>query len=120
MRIVQVPYIAAMIRDSGPAMKPTLRSLLGAGALAALAGLPAAAFAQQQGYGQTLRGTTQERQVLDNGPTTGKAAPLINPANPLDLMNQIRRGNALNDATPPSSAIDQALSDFEGQRPATP
>jgi hypothetical protein len=112
-----------MIRDAAPTMKPSplmLASGLAAFSLVASGLVSGRAHAQQQGYGQTIGGTTQERQVLDNGPTTGKAAPLINPANPLDLMNQIRRGNALNDATPPSSAIDQALSDFEGQKPAMP
>ena len=38
-------------------------------------------------------------------------------------MNKLRRGTAMEDATPPGTAIDQALKDFEIQSPpaaATP
>lgn len=84
--------------------------------LASLTGGPAA-LAQQSGYGQTLdtTGSPQPRDAF-NGP--GGQQSILDATNPLDLMNRIRRGTALEDATPPSSAIDSALRDFEAQIPA--
>lgn len=91
-------------------------------ALGALALLTAAApappaNAQQAGYGQTL-GTTSspERQVLDQGPGgSNRGGSLFDAANPLDLMNRLRRGTALDDATSPGDAVERALRDFEAQ-----
>lgn len=117
-----------MIRDAPPAMPSPLhphRLVAATAAALAAAGLGTALLAgpvqaQQQGYGQTMGGGIQQQQLLENGPSAGRAAPLFNPANPLDLINQIRKGTALNDATPPGSAIDSALSEFEQQKPAAP
>ena len=77
---------------------------------------PLAAPAQQQGYGQTLGTTPMERQVYDADPRggSGGGSPLES-GNPLDIMNVIRRNQSLSEATPPSSAIDDALRDFEAQ-----
>ena len=94
------------------------------GSLVALA-LPAAvlpageAVAQQAGYGQTLGTSIQERQLYDYGPSksgTGSGS-ILDSTNPLDLMNKLKRSTALDDATPPSSAIDQALRDFDAKAP---
>ena len=38
--------------------------------------------------------------------------------NPMELMNIIRRASAMEDATSPSDAIDQALKAFDEQNPA--
>ena len=37
------------------------------------------------------------------------------PADPLRLMNVLRRANAMNDATSPSDALDEAIKAFENQ-----
>ncbi len=85
-----------------------------------LAVLPAGeAAAQQAGYGQTLGTSTMERQLYDYGPGksgTGSGS-LLDSTNPLDLLNKLKRSTALDDATPPSSAIDQALRDFDAKAP---
>ncbi|WP_254944096.1 hypothetical protein [Cyanobium sp. AMD-g] len=94
----------------------------------AICALPAAGFvvlpageaaAQQAGYGQTLGTSTMERQLYDYGPGksgTGSGS-LLDSTNPLDLLNKLKRSTALDDATPPSSAIDQALRDFDAKAP---
>jgi hypothetical protein len=85
---------------------------LGAALLVASAAAPARA--QQAGYGQTMGTTPMERQIYDG---TGKpgGGSILDSTNPIDLMNKLRRGTAMDDATPPSSAIDQALKDFDAQ-----
>jgi len=82
---------------------------------------PLAARAQQQGYGQTLGTTPMERQVYDADPRggSGGGSPLES-GNPLDIMNVIRRNQSLSEATPPASAIDEALKDFEAQAAPAP
>ena len=84
----------------------------------ALVGLVAgstAAFAQESGYGQTLGtyGNEQPREPFDDD--SGGLESILDATNPLELLNRIRRGTALDDATPPSSAIDAALREFEAQ-----
>ncbi len=37
------------------------------------------------------------------------------PADPLRLMNVLRRANAMNDATSPADALDEAIKAFENQ-----
>lgn len=94
-------------------------------AIAAIAGLSgslllsaAPAEAQQAGYGQTLGTSPMERQIYDGGTGRPNSGSILDSTNPLDLMNKIRRGTAMDEATPPSSAIDQALQQFEAQAPA--
>ena len=102
----------------------TLASLVGALLLAPgfLHQLPAEA--QQAGYGQTMGGSLPERQFYDYGPSTTSsggsgAGSLLNTTNPMDLMNKLRKSTALDDATSPSSAIDQALKDLEANSAAS-
>ena len=90
-------------------------TLLLGGALAAGLLSPVSAEPQLQGYGQTLGTSPQERQVFDPG---SKDSSILDSTNPLDLMNKLRRSTALDDATSPGSAIDQALKEYEAK--ATP
>jgi len=84
-----------------------------------LASVDAPVRAQQSGYGQTMGTTPMERQVYDG---TGKPSggSILDSTNPIDLMNKLRRGSAMDDATPPSSAIDQALNDLDAQSVPAP
>lgn len=85
------------------------------GVLSAPLLLPVApAAAQQAGYGQTLGTTPMERQLYD-GTGRPNSGSILDSTNPIDLMNKIRRGTAMDDATPPSSAIDQALQQLDAQ-----
>ncbi|MFN9622906.1 MAG: hypothetical protein ACK587_08765 [Cyanobacteriota bacterium] len=81
-------------------------------------GLPSA-LAQQSGYGQTMGSTPMEQQIYNFDPGSGSrpggSSAGINPANPLDLINKIRKGSALDDATSPGDAVDQALKELETQ-----
>lgn len=101
---------------------------MGSLALAALAlGLaaPAAALAQSsalgnpviQGDGQTIRSPQLERE-LDYGTGTNRGGSLLDSANPIDLMNKLRRSTAMDDATQPGDAVDAALRDFHSQKSA--
>jgi hypothetical protein len=45
----------------------------------------------------------------------GKGSSVLDSVNPIDLMNKIRRSQALDDATPPSDAVDQALREYSNQ-----
>jgi len=102
---------------------PSASGRLAVAALSALtlALLPlAGARAQQAGYGQTLGTSPQERQLYDYGPGksgSGGSGSILDSTNPLDLLNKLKRSTALDDATPPSSAVDQALREFEAQSP---
>ena len=52
----------------------------------------------------------QEQQFYDYGPSSGKGSgSLLDSANPMDLMNKLRKSTAMDDATPPGDAIDRAL-----------
>jgi hypothetical protein len=80
------------------------------------------ATAQQAGYGQTLGTSPAERQLYDygsSGTSSGSSGgSLLNTTNPIDLMNKLRRTTALDDATSPSSAVDQALKELEANSAA--
>ena len=54
----------------------------------------------------------QEQQFYDYGPRSGSgkgSGSILDSANPMDLMNKLRKSTAMDDATPPGDAIDQAL-----------
>ena len=65
--------------------------------------------------------SVQEQRFYDYGPggTNGspKGTSVLDSANPLDLMNKIRKGTAMDDATNPTDAIDAALKDLDAQVP---
>ena len=76
----------------------------------------APALAQQAGYGQTLGTTPMERQIYDGGTGRPSSGSILDSANPIDLMNKIRRSTAMDEATSPASAIDQALQQLEASK----
>jgi hypothetical protein len=41
---------------------------------------------------------------------------VLDATNPMDLLNRIRQSNAMDDATPPSDAVDAALKAYQ-QKP---
>lgn len=84
-------------------------------------------MAQQSGYGQTLGNSPMEQQMYNYDPGSGSrpggSSAGLNPANPLDLINKIRKGSAMENATPPGDAVDQALKALEAEsrpQPAAP
>ena len=52
----------------------------------------------------------EEREIY--GETNGSGS-ILDAANPMDFLNQIRRATAMDDATPPSDAIDAALKEYQ-------
>ena len=66
--------------------------------------------------------STQEKQIYDYGPGgsngTSKQGSVLDSTNPIDLMNKMRRGSAMDDATPPGDAVDAALKELNA--PQTP
>jgi len=94
-----------------------------------LLGLPAAWLcsaalllpAAQAQYNGNLN--TQEQRIYDYGPGgsngSSKGGSILDSANPLDLMNKLKRGTAMDDATNPTDAVDAALKALEAQAPAT-
>jgi len=78
------------------------------------------------GLSQPLGVTPQDRQMFGNGSSSGSgvgpagSSSGIDITNPIDLINRIRRSTALDDATPPASAVDQALKALEAQSGPAP
>jgi hypothetical protein len=91
-----------------------------AGLITASASTPG--LAQQKGYGQALGTTPREAEVYDNHvkPGVGGGQPPGSP-NILGLLDKLRGDPSRVDPTPPGSAIDQALQEFDAQAvPADP
>lgn len=64
--------------------------------------------------------STLQQQVIDSGPGNTRPKGIFDAKNPGDLINTLRKGAALDDATPPADAIDRALRALEAQNvPAT-
>lgn len=74
------------------------------------------ALAQQAGYGQTIGTGGVTTPGLDSG--SSRSSSILDSTNPIDLMNKLRRATALDDATTPGDAIDEALKAFDAQTPA--
>ena len=60
----------------------------------------------------------QQRDVFQTVPGQKNQESVLDATNPMELMNRLRRANAMNDATPPSDAIDAALKALEVSQPA--
>jgi hypothetical protein len=99
--------LAALLARLGPAA-------LAGGLITAMGGAVNPAAAQQAGYGQTLGSSQQERE-LNFGTGPQRSSSILDSTNPMDLMNKLRRGTALDNATPPGDAVDAALKDFQVQ-----
>jgi hypothetical protein len=123
LQVIVHPQAGAMVRMCSPrASLGASAALIGAlpaiaATAAALVLLPAAeGLAQEKGYGQTLGTSPMERQFYEYGPgNSGSGGTILESTNPLDLMNKLRRSTALDEATPPGSAVDQAIRDFDAQ-----
>ena len=96
------------------ALAAALASAVG---VASVAGV-GAARAQEKGYGQTISSPQQERE-LDYGTGTNRGGTVLDSANPIDLMNKLRKATSMDDATNPGDAVDAALRDFHSP-PAAP
>ncbi len=70
--------------------------------------IPIAAYAQVDAPYQNR----EEREIYGESNDNGS---VLDAANPMDLLNRIRRSTAMDDATPPSDAIDEALKAFQNQ-----
>ena len=71
------------------------------------------ALAQIGNFGQSV----QEQQIYDNSPTGRPSGGILESGNPLELMNKLRRNSAMDNATQPDDAIDQAIRALEAQGP---
>ncbi len=54
-----------------------------------------------------------ERELLNTLPGNEERGSILDATNPMDLLNQLRRATAMDNATSPSDAIDEALRAFE-------
>ena len=54
----------------------------------------------------------EEREIFSTSPG-GDSGAILDATNPMDLINRIQRSVAMEDATPPSDAIDAALKALE-------
>ncbi len=59
--------------------------------------------------------TPVERELYESSPGGSDKNSIFDATNPMQLMNILRRATAMDDATPPSDAVDQALRAFENQ-----
>lgn len=73
---------------------------------------PTDAWAQQNSLNSDYQ-SPAERDVFQTLPGQQDKKSLLDATNPMDLLNQLRRANSMNDATPPSDAIDAALKALE-------
>lgn len=55
----------------------------------------------------------QNREERDFYGNTNDSGSILDASNPMDLLNRIRRSTAMDDATPPSDAIDAALKAYQ-------
>ena len=89
-----------------------------------LGGLAGPVFAQATAIGQPMGLSSQERQMFGNGNSGGGSlgggGGGLDVSNPIDLINRLRRSSAMDDAPPPSSAVDQALKALEAQSGPAP
>ncbi len=67
------------------------------------------AIGQVEGFNEL----PQERELYNTLPGSDQKGTILDATNPMDLINQLRRATAMDNATSPSDAIDQALKAFE-------
>ena len=95
------------------ALRPHLLGIISVLALVASAEVLAQESPMSSGYKPS-----QQRDVFQTVPGQNDQESVLDATNPMDLMNRLRRANAMNDATPPSDAIDAALKALESSQPA--
>jgi len=95
------------------ALRPHLLGIISVLALVASAEV----LAQESPMGSGYQ-SPQQRDVFQTVPGQNDQESVLDATNPMDLMNRLRRANAMNDATPPSDAIDEALKALESSQPA--
>ncbi|AKN62264.1 MULTISPECIES: hypothetical protein [unclassified Synechococcus] len=95
------------------ALRPHLLGIISVLALVASAEV----LAQESPMGSGYQ-SPQQRDVFQTVPGQNDQESVLDATNPMDLMNRLRRANAMNDATPPSDAIDAALKALESSQPA--
>ena len=59
----------------------------------------------------------QERELYNTLPGANSQDNILNVTNPMELMNRLRRATAMENATSPSDAIDEALRALEEKDP---
>ena len=59
--------------------------------------------------------TPQERQIYSPDSAGSAGGSVLDATNPMDLLNRIRRSGAMDDATAPSDAVDDALKAYQQQ-----
>ncbi len=57
----------------------------------------------------------EQRSLYDDSEGSDSPGTLFDPSNPMGLMNLLQRATAMDDATSPSDAVDQALQSFESE-----
>ncbi len=57
--------------------------------------------------------SSRDNELLETIPGKSEQGTILNPTNPMDLMNQLRKAKQMEDATSPSDAIDEALRALE-------
>ena len=60
--------------------------------------------------------TPQEREFYNDGSGSGDQGTILDATNPMDMLNRLRRAKAMDNATNPSDAIDQALEALDAQQ----
>lgn len=71
------------------------------------------------GTGQSY-GNPQLQRELDYGTGKNDGGSLFNSANPIDLMNKLRKSSSMDDATSPQDAVDAALKGLDAPPAAKP
>ena len=66
-------------------------------------------YAQLSGISEIPR----EREIYNTLPGNDEKGTILDVTNPMDLMNRLRRATAMQNATSPSDAIDEALKALE-------
>ena len=94
-------------------LRPHLLGLISALALVTSADALAQESSMSSGYQ-----SPQQRDVFQTVPGQKKQDSVLDATNPMELMNRLRRANAMNDATPPADAIDAALKALESSQQA--
>lgn len=77
-------------------------------ALVLLAQVPAV-----QAQVETQYQNREEREIYGNGAQGSESGSILDATNPMDLINRLRQSGMMDDATPPSDAVDAALKAFE-------